>query len=200
MKDIAADQAEGCRSRSSGLMICRPSTEALKFGRMTVDEIDHDVGDLIAMLDPRMPRWAAPERRCWQKQAGHVLPRGCQRSRPESRESASRRWERFEPSARALASEIRPGPCRPGLGAHDDAGGVMLGEGEAAGQHGEVGQLRQLQTFMRNVPDPQGASERCARGKSCGRARGSMSDPYRKLRIQVGYDAGAPRIALAFSR
>ena len=99
------------RSRSSGLMICRPSTEALKFGRMRVDGVDHQVGHRLAMRRPTTAPSGSCGRDMLAEQAGHMLARRRQLS--SSVEGIS-------------ISTI--GCARPAVGARVDVGAIHVGE------------------------------------------------------------------------
>src|ERR1035437_4645127 len=121
MKNVAADQAKGTFQieRAHDLPTEHGSPEVR---RMTIDEIDHDVGDLVAMVVP-----GRAVRQDWSdmlaEQAGHML------SRRRQAVIQSRRYQ-----------HLYDGPLRPSAGfgikirllhigetrRHDDAGGVML--------------------------------------------------------------------------
>src|ERR1700679_3231589 len=137
VKDVAADQPEGALEieRAHDLP---PEHRGLEIGRMTVDEIDHDIGYLLPMIVPGCPVGQL-RRDVLAEQARHVLSRG--------REAVvqGRGYEHLDDGllrpAAGLGIEIRLFHVGK-AGRHDDAGGVMLG-GRAPRQDREVGQLRQ---------------------------------------------------------
>ena len=110
VEDVAADEAEGALEieRAHDLPA---EHRGLEIRRMAVDQIDHEVGDLLAVRRPTTRRPAAPAPRAGRTGSPRAVPaaRGC---RPASMGSASRRWAAS--TSRPPWRRDRPDPCRRG--------------------------------------------------------------------------------------
>ena len=162
-------------------MICRPSTEALKFGRVGVDGLDHQVGHRLAMLRPRTRPSGSAGATCWQNRLATCRPAGASvSSSVEGISISTIGCARPAAGAGVHVGAVHVGQRR----RDDDAGGVMIGRA-LPGRQRKSGQLATARRSCGTCPS-RSASASMRSLKSAGSDGRIDQAQVQQLRVEVG--------------